>query len=259
VRPSIAMTAVTPGRGPQAFLRRTRTAAGGGFSPSDISGLSLWLHPSSGFWQDSARTTPASSDGDPVGAWDDASGNADHATQATAGARFSLQTAELNGLAVVRLDGGDMLQSAANAGQRPVTVFAVVRPTNFGNKRTVYGPSGGGGLAFGFNPTSGTLFADAASVANLGNSSGSASADAWVIVGLLLSGSTYEFRRGGAADGTGSNSTSLTTRDVQLGANQGAGSEPFIGDFAEIIMYDTAISGADVTNVEGYLATKYGL
>ena len=244
---------------PQQMLLGKTPVAGGSFSPSDISGLLLWLKGDGTLWQDSARTTPATSDGDPVGAWDDDSGNADHATQATAGARPSLQTAELNGLAVVRLDGGDMLQSVADAGQLPVSVFAVVRPDNFSAKRTVLGPSGGGALAFGFNPTTGTLFADRASVANLGNGTTGAAAATWHRIGFLYDGSSYTFRLNGASTGTGSVSQSFASRDTQVGANQGAGSEPMIGDLAELLVYNSVLSDTDRDNVEAYQATKYGL
>jgi hypothetical protein len=50
---------------------------GGWYDPSDLSTL----------WQDSARTTPVTADGDPVGCIDDKSGNGFHLTQATSGKR----------------------------------------------------------------------------------------------------------------------------------------------------------------------------
>jgi len=50
---------------------------GAWYDPSDLSTL----------WQDSARTTPVTADGDPVGCIDDKSGNGNHLTQATSGKR----------------------------------------------------------------------------------------------------------------------------------------------------------------------------
>lgn len=50
---------------------------GAWYDPSDLSTL----------WQDSARTTPVTADGQPVGCIDDKSGNGNHLKQATAGAR----------------------------------------------------------------------------------------------------------------------------------------------------------------------------
>ena len=56
---------------------------GAWYDPSDISTL----------WQDSARTTPVTSDGDPVGAMDDKSGNGNNALQVTDAKRPTYKTA----------------------------------------------------------------------------------------------------------------------------------------------------------------------
>lgn len=61
------------------------------FSPLSLSPV-LWLKADGVVWQDSARTTLATADGDPVGAWDDASGNGNHVLQATASKRPLLKT-----------------------------------------------------------------------------------------------------------------------------------------------------------------------
>jgi len=65
--------------------------------PTDLSGLALWLKSDTGLWQDTAGTVPATAHGDPVGRWDDQSGNNRHATQATAGARPTISTANQYG------------------------------------------------------------------------------------------------------------------------------------------------------------------
>lgn len=68
---------------------------GGYYDASDLSTL----------WQDSARTTPVTADGDPVGAWDDKSGNGNHLTQATSGRRPLYKTS--GGLHWLQFDGID--------------------------------------------------------------------------------------------------------------------------------------------------------
>jgi hypothetical protein len=97
------------------------------FSPTDIAGCKLWLAADGTLWQDSARTTPATADGDPVGAWDDASGGGNHATQATAGFRPLLKTAIVNSKPVIRFDGTDDFLSAAIAADASVTAFFVAK------------------------------------------------------------------------------------------------------------------------------------
>ena len=66
----------------------------GGFSPPDIAGLELWYNQSdiSTLWQDSGRTTAVTAPGDPVGAWDDKSGNGGHALQSIGGDKPTYQT-----------------------------------------------------------------------------------------------------------------------------------------------------------------------
>ncbi|RMG96173.1 MAG: hypothetical protein D6706_10620, partial [Chloroflexi bacterium] len=80
---------------------------GGAFSPADIPGLQLWLRADAGVWQDSVGGTPAVNDGDVVGAWEDQSGNGNHATQATTTNKPIYWTNVVNGKPVVRFDGVD--------------------------------------------------------------------------------------------------------------------------------------------------------
>ena len=86
-------------------LTHVRNRAGGGTIPTALSGLQLWLDADGTLWQDAARSTPATANDHPVGAWDDASGNARHFTQGTAGSRPLLKTAGMNGLKCLRFNG----------------------------------------------------------------------------------------------------------------------------------------------------------
>src|SRR4029077_11923747 len=64
----------------------TLGAGGGGFVPTQLAGLQLWLKGGAGTYQDTGLTTAAVADGDPVGGWQDQSGQGHHATQGTAAA-----------------------------------------------------------------------------------------------------------------------------------------------------------------------------
>ncbi len=81
------------------------------FDPAGIPNLAFWFEPSKGGnYQDSAGTaTPAVANNDPVGYLPDLSGNGYHATQATAGARTSLLTAGINGIAALSFAGANFM------------------------------------------------------------------------------------------------------------------------------------------------------
>jgi len=68
-------------------------------------------------------------DNDPVGTWPDQSGNGNHLVQANADKKPTYQTNELNGLPIVRFDGGDDVMQVASLGlTQPQTVFFIIKP-----------------------------------------------------------------------------------------------------------------------------------
>ena len=103
---------------------------GPSFSPADIAGLELWLQADKGIFQDSAKTTPATSDGDVIGAWEDQSGNGNDALQGTTVNKPVLKLSIVNSRPVVRFDGAndDLLLSLLDAGSS-FTSFFVIIPT----------------------------------------------------------------------------------------------------------------------------------
>lgn len=84
---------------------------GGGvqaFSPADIANLLLWERPDAGCYQEAALSTPATANNDRVGGQQNQSGATNNATQATAGKRLTLKTAQINGLPVLDAVGASM-------------------------------------------------------------------------------------------------------------------------------------------------------
>lgn len=79
------------------------------FTPLALPNLVGWWRADSGVYQDAARTTPATADGDPVGGWADQSGAGNHLGQATGSKRPTLQLAEVGGHNAVKGDGADDL------------------------------------------------------------------------------------------------------------------------------------------------------
>lgn len=126
-------------------LRRRRSIL-----PDAVPGLQLWLRADAGVYQDSAGTTPAAADGDPVGRWADQSGNGKHATQGTAAKRPTWKTNQLNGLPSVRGDGvDDHLRSTLDlTGVSVCRIFAVYRSVAHVPGAALYGIMADGGAMF---------------------------------------------------------------------------------------------------------------
>lgn len=86
------------------------------FSPTDISGLVGWWDFSdiSTLYQDSSKTTPVASDGDPIGAVEDKGSNGYDATQATSTNKPTYKTGVQNSLSAALFDAtNDYLVAAA--------------------------------------------------------------------------------------------------------------------------------------------------
>lgn len=222
------------------------------FSPADVAGLAGW-------WKADAITGLV--DTDPVAQWDDESGNARHGTQATGGNKPTYRTNILNGLPVVRFDGGDFLDLAAFTLGTKAAVFAVVILRNTSGAQFIYEQSSdtdqrvffwkqsGGDLVFGYHD--GGAFRDYTKT--------------WaptVDVAYIVDGGTGAANNvvgiSGAADSTPARTGYPTSasRAAQIGRSPGTGS-PFNGDIAELIIYADDLDPADRDAIRDYLSAKW--
>lgn len=232
---------------------------GGGFVPTDLGAtLKLWLPANGTYWKDSARTTSATADTDPVGAWDDASGNGSHALQATPGSRPTLQTGEVNGLPSIEFDAiDDLLESAAKANGSACTVWAVVKMLAAGGFTYAFGEAHG---FRGLRVPSSTQpsWCDAAGDFQTPDALGTSVYALWL---ATSDGSTAKLRINGVQKASGSSSSTTFGVNgggdgVQLGA--GAGGSRQQCRVAEAGICDTELTGADLSNLESYTLTKFG-
>lgn len=240
------------------------------FSPLHISGLRLWL--------DASRITGLA-DGDPVGQWNDLSGNGNHATQTTAAKKPLYKTGILNGKPVVRFDGTDDLLLANGIATLltgtdvPNTVLGIIKARVL--------PS------LGANPC----------FAGLGRSSAGSAEHRW---SLLNSGGTYSYRAARVDDSDASDSHTAGTPDTgthiatarftgtavtwiidgaeaapeaslnvgqltvdrfAIGALVQGGLETlfFDGDGPEFCLYNRALSTAELNRLHRYFGAKYNI
>lgn len=237
------------------------SSGGGGssaFTPTDLSGLKLWLKADS----------LSLNDGDPVSTWTDSSGNGnDGAGSLTA--RPLYKTGVYNSLPMVRGDGSnDFLTVSRNAGLEPnaVTIFAVFRasssPAGFSH---LFSKPVGSDYSWGFNCDVSSNFRAFAHAASTGFvlTSSQAAASVWNgvphVACLKANGSNLNLYFDGHnfGDVTASGNVQYDTGDIHLfgdGASLNAAA-----DIGEVLIYNTALSDVNRWKVLGYLGVKWGV
>ena len=229
-----------------------------GFSPSDISGLKLWLK---------ADAITGLSDGDPVTTWSDSSGQGNDATQSTAGQKPLYKTAIQNSLPAVRFDAtDDVLKTQADGTLKPFSLFAVIKVADLSTTRTLIGSWNGtnnsiasGGISIDLATASKTRFLKA-EVVVIGTST-TAPTTSTLIVGVTYDGSgNYAFYKNGAADGSGTNDQTFTAdRKILIGALRPDGLIPFNADAFELVRYDSVLDSTQRGNIHTYLNGKWAV
>jgi len=196
---------------------------------------------------------------DPVTTWSDSSGLGNHVTQSSAGAKPTYKTNILNGLPVVRGDGGDHLaHTGVVTSSVQHTMMIVLKLSGTNTTVPFYnGDSSGNGYGF-FQDGSGAravLFGGAVS-----KQDGLPSATDFEVWTTSWDGSTSTFWVNGTEISLGDPTTSPG------GAPSGdtlvmglAGSNQWNGDIAEILIWDNDIADADRQEAENYLGFKYGI
>ncbi len=154
-----------------------------------------------GTWQNTAGTTPATADGDPVARWDDQSDNGQHLI---ANASATLKTNQINTtLPCIRFDGSTNWFRFPNVFCAAIrTQYAVVKIPDTGVYTIACGESGS--LQWRADTLKQRLVS--AGVADLGFGTNTFSANAWVSLNVTWNGAAGVFRQANAADGTASGS-----------------------------------------------------
>lgn len=232
------------------------------FKASTISGLRLWLKSDAGVFQNTALTTPATNDGDPVGGWQDQSGIGNHLTQATAGARPTLRTNAINGRPAIRGDGTDDYLTRSFTLDQPFHVFLATKLLGFVQYDSFFSGAQGtdatmvftndGSIGSGI-PTASTnylMYCD-----SVGPSK------------EIFVNSTYiiESQFNGASSKLSLNNDSYSTGDV--GSNVAAGFTLFTdtenayhinADIGEVLVYNRILTASEIAIAQNYLNGRWG-
>lgn len=241
------------------------------WTPADVS-PTLWFDASDG-----ATITLS---GSSVSDWQSKGSITTAPTQGGSSARPTLITNELNGLSVVRFDGGDFLTGGEfdvlrNAGS---AIMYVVRKFSASPTSTqvmfgmLAGTSGsavraglGGGISSG-KPFAGGRRLDANSFQRV--DAVTSSPTTWQLHGGVFKWSSAELTQyiDATQDGysssfqTSGNTSNTATGRTRIGANTAiTAGEFFSGDIAEIVLVENDATTDTRQRVEGYLAHKWGL
>lgn len=238
-------------------------------TPSDISGLQLWLDASDAttLYDATIGGSLVTADG-AVKRWEDKSGNDRHATEATNGP--ARKAAEQNGLDALLFDGvNDALTINYNiVGLNAITFFVVAKQAGTLDDSSMaignYGITSGTDGITCYLGQSDSAFAVSGRPTSSSNSytvagSGSESLEFIVGTGIFSNGSLFA-RTNGASLATASVSAGNLVGESSLEiAHLSAFSIYYKIQVAEILIYDSALSDADREAVENYLMTKWGI
>lgn len=231
------------------------TIAGGAWVPTDVAGLIAW-------WDASNSGSITQSSGS-VSQWNDLSGNGWHATQATGSLQPTTGTRTINSLNVLDFYAStpDLLgfASAPMAGKTAGHVFYVFAddadpPSDdafsgavmsaWGNASTDHEPYSDSTVYHGWGATARKTVGNPASALTTPRQIDiSTASGAW---GYNLDGASVF--------STGTNTVGWTA------SPKFGGADPyyFDGRLAEVFMYDSVLTGTNLTNARNFLKTKWG-
>jgi hypothetical protein len=221
------------------------------FSPSDISGLKLWLK----------ADALALSDNDPVASWTDSSGQGNHATQSSGGAKPTFKTNIVNSKPIIRFDGTtDFLNlpnfcSGFTAGDGFILLKRVTDPPTVGQGG--FWQFGTSGNATHVPYIDGNIYDDFGATSRSAAGNPTPSLTSWTLYEVASGASEWTARVNNSILYTTATNTVGFATAPALGWDARL-SVFYEGDLAELIMYDSIVSGGNRTSIVGYINSKYG-
>ena len=226
------------------------------FKPDMVSGLQLWLDAadSTTLYQ-SAGGALATADGDPVGQWQDKSGNSRHAGQTDGTKKPSLKTLVQNGKNAILNDGvNDILNLSSNLSLSDITILGVIiRPNN--NVRTIFTGSTSNSFQLAWDPDN--------KFYNRGDGGSTFdSSSAYTQTGCHLLDYRYDSANGssGGFDGLAySGSGTITSPFKILNITTLSNVQNATSSYCELLVYNLRLVDLDLNLVRNYLKTKWGI
>lgn len=242
-----------PGLAGRAVLSPSKASA---WEPTDIAGCRLWLK----------ADDLGLADDDLVSSWTDSGPNG-YTPTASGVNRPTYKTGIQNGLPIVRFDGGsDQMAFPSTAAtmmgsSAAGTFFAVLKnDIDTGTARGApFGHWGSNASSDHLPFSDGNIYSGLGSTARKNCGNPSSTLIAWRPHCVITAASNFRYyiEGGTAFFSTGTNTVGWSTSAPSMGKS--VGSYWFDGDLGEAIVYDTALSAADLNIVGDYLASKWAV
>jgi hypothetical protein len=224
------------------------------FDPSYIS-TALWLD------ADDASTVTTVSGA--VSQWNDKSGNARHATQATAGRRPAYTSSGLNGKNVLTFVDDFLSNASVDWGDSASSVFLVLGATGSGTFRNIIATGTGVTNQWGYglsNANAYAIFQILVAAQAFSVTPSITDILCFTSAGRVSTNVTATLTTNGTLNGTQtrSNANLTSAAGIIIGSNSGV-NEPFTGFIGEIVLVPEIVLTSTRQKMEGYLAHKWGL
>lgn len=242
-----------------------------GFTPLSISGLSIWLdaNTSGSLFQNSDGTSSSAAADDPVGYWKDLSGNGRHYTQSTNNNRPLLKLATHNGKNSLYFDGSASLLGITNSSTNIVNAnlcnatgacaWVAYEPngdSQYSVLKTGYSTSG----YDRFSTSNYHGYFRASRFSGLANPAPS-SGKTILTSSSVVAADKQAFRVNGAEIQSQPCATTYATWRGNSTQNWSLGADVayLAGWVLEVIILGRAATDAEISKVEKYLSSKYGI
>lgn len=228
--------------------------------PDTVSGLMLWLRADLGVFQDAAFSTPAAS-GDPVGGLQDQSGNENHFTQATAGDRPVRQDGVVNGQSVLRFDGSNHFLNGTMDTALAYNAFIVLKvdvdpPVDIAQSGLwCFSPSAD---SVHWPLTETNIWETFGSTARRNTGDPATDLTQFNLYRVSSASGAYTTYLNGTQHFTTATNTVGMDTTPKLGQSIAA-TRHMDGDIAELLIYDSILSGANLAVVHAYINDRYNI
>jgi hypothetical protein len=228
------------------------------FTPPEIPGIRLWLDASVGLYDSEIGGNPVINGGEVVARWEDLSGNSFNAI-GSSGPQLRLN--QVNGRPSLFFGGSSFLQIPSILNGTSASAFVVVRPTStISDSGALIGNIGPSNSYYPYR--AGNIFDDFATTVRKDNIPQPARFYNWHLYNVRSAANNWQYIFNG---GLHFSTTSNTYRSGPnppgpfIGKSTTGTTSIFVGEIAEIAVYNSSLSNSQIDTLSEYFGVKYNL